>query len=520
MNQETSSTLAKYARHFFSGTLLSRISGMLRDIVMAATFGDHPSVATFMVAFRFSHFLRRLLGEGTLQSIFIPHYEELRMQDEKKASSFFFQLYMLISFLLIGIILIVEVATIPFFNREITPLFCWMFPSLFFISLYGLNLSLLQCKNAFFSSSIAPLACNVTWIAAVFFLAKQSPQEAMITLASCILLGFIIQWLFTLPKTWDVLREGMLHRKGSLFSIPGEVRSLSKATFFGMVGVAAMQINSFLDMLFAKYADSKGPIYLWYAIRLEQLPLAIIGFACVYSLTPSITRAIKAGNNESAFSLFQFGYNRIFLLIIPCVFAIFALGFSSVDLLFGHGKFALEAVHKTNYCLWAYTLSLLPSILTLYQSSLFYAFGDTKTPMFVSIVSIAFHIACNTLLIFAFDLGAISIALSTSLSAWLNYLLLRRKFHLMQFWHHPLARYSSLAKITFVSCISCASSLIVQFFFPPLRSSTMSQLLFFGMHASIFTITFAFLLRLLYKGIFIQLKELLLPEKKPLSETV
>ena len=132
-----------------------------------------------------------------------------------------------------------------------------------------------------------------------------SSMGAMITLASCILLGFVIQWIFTLPKTWDVLRQGKIHRQGSLFSIPQEVRSLSKATLFGMVGVAAMQINSFLDMLFAKYADSKGPIYLWYAIRLEQLPLAIIGFACVYSLTPSITRAIKASNHDSAYSLFN-----------------------------------------------------------------------------------------------------------------------------------------------------------------------------------------------------------------------
>lgn len=520
MNQENHSTLSKYARHFFSGTLLSRISGMLRDIVMAMTFGDHPSVATFMVAFRFSHFLRRLLGEGTLQSIFIPHYEELRMQDEKKANSFFFQLYMLLSCLLIAIILIVELGAIPFLYHEITPLFSWMFPSLLFISLYGLNLSLLQCKNAFFSSSIAPLACNVIWITALFYLSKNTTQDAMVTLSSCILIGFFIQWAFTLPKTWSVLKEGKKHLTSSFFSIPKEVRSLTQATFFGMVGVAAMQINSFLDMLFAKYADSKGPVYLWYAIRLEQLPLAVIGFACVYSLTPSITRAIKAGNIDSAYSLFQFGYSRIFLLIIPCVFAIFALGFSSVDLLFGHGKFALEAVQKTNFCLWAYTLSLLPSVLTLYQSSLFYAFGDTKTPMFISIASIIFHIACNALLIFGFHLGAISIALSTSLSSWLNYLLLKKYFLQKQFWDHPHPSSPFLVKISIVSVFACISSLILQFFFPPLRLSTMSQLLYFALHFSVFTITFAFLLRLLYKEVFNQLKELLLPKKQPLSKTL
>src|SRR5262245_8542658 len=108
--QQRDSLISKYTRHVFSGTLLSRISGMVRDMSMAALFGDHPSVAAFMVAFRFSHVLRRLLGEGTLQSIFIPHYEELRLQDPQKASGFFFRVNLLVLTLLIGIMLIVETA--------------------------------------------------------------------------------------------------------------------------------------------------------------------------------------------------------------------------------------------------------------------------------------------------------------------------------------------------------------------------------------------------------------------------
>src|SRR5690348_7833028 len=169
MTQGSYKQISKYARHFFSGTLLSRISGMLRDISMAALFGDHPSVAAFMVAFRFSHFLRRLLGEGALQSIFIPHYEEVRLQDEKRASGFFFRLYMLLFLLLIAIVLVGEsVLGLGVFDGEIARLFAWMFPSLIFICLYGLNISVLQCHNSFFSSSVAPFACNAIWIAAIY----------------------------------------------------------------------------------------------------------------------------------------------------------------------------------------------------------------------------------------------------------------------------------------------------------------------------------------------------------------
>jgi putative peptidoglycan lipid II flippase len=519
MNQENSSTLSKYARYFFSGTLLSRISGMVRDIVMAATFGDHPAVATFMVAFRFSHFLRRLLGEGTLQSIFIPHYEELKAQDEKKAEGFFFQLYILLSTLLVGIIAIVEIGILPWKTLEIMPLFAWMFPSLFFISLYGLNLSLLQCKRAFFSSSIAPLCCNAVWIIGMLYLAKKPPSEAMLSLSGCILLGFALQWLCTLPKTWKVLKNGK-KSSSSLLCIPSEVRSLGKATFFGMVGVAAMQINSFLDMLFAKWADPKGPIYLWYAIRLEQLPLAVVGFACVYSITPSIARAIKTGATDTAHSLFSFGQKRILLFIIPCTFAIFALGFSSIDLLFGRGLFSLEATQKTNYCLAAYALSLLPSLLTIYQSSLFYAYGNTKTPMIISIFSIVFHIVCNSVLIFGFQLGAISIALSTSLSAWLNYFLLHKSFTKKQYWEYPATTSGVFGKICLISALACSISLTTQSLIPLVRSSTMSQLIYFASHASLFVITFALFLRVLYKKVFFDLKEMVLPQKASASKTM
>ena len=212
MTQEQS-VFSKYARHFFSGTLLSRISGMIRDISMAAIFGDHPSVAAFMVAFRFSHFLRRFFGEGTLQSIFIPHYEELRLNNECKANGFFFQLYALLSIFLVLIVLIVELA-ISFncfsqsSSKEVFHLFAWMFPSLIFICLYGLNVSLLQCRNSFLLSSIPPFACNLIWIFAIFIFANRSVSTAMTNLSRFITLGFFVQWLMTLPKIWKILLEG------------------------------------------------------------------------------------------------------------------------------------------------------------------------------------------------------------------------------------------------------------------------------------------------------------------------
>lgn len=518
MTKESYTHISKYARHFFSGTLLSRISGMGRDISMAALFGDHPSVAAFMVAFRFSHFLRRLLGEGTLQSIFIPHYEELRLQEEKKASAFFFKLTTFLTITLLTLILLVEgiLSFIPSTQNEVLKLFIWMFPSLLFISLYGLNLSLLQCKNAFFSSSVAPFACNLIWILAIFLFAKQEPSQAMCYLAAFTLIGFIVQWMITLPKTLHVLAEGKRHISSSIFSVPQEMRTIGKATLFGLIGVTAVQMNSFLDMIFARYADIKGPVYLWYAIRLEQLPLAVIGLACVYSITPSLSRYIKANTLDKAQSLFSFGQRRILLLVIPCTFAIFALGFTSVNLLFGRGQFSLAAVMETTGCLWAYGVGLLSSTLTVYQSSLFYAYGDYKTPMIASFISVVSNILLNTLFVFYFHFGALSIALSTSLSSWLNYLLLKKQFSQKDYWKVEYPSPSIVWKITFVSLLACISCLTFDHFFSSTLlsiRSTSNQLLHFIGNSAIFMITFALSLLIMYKEVFLEIKSFLFPKK-------
>ncbi len=513
--------ISKYARHFFSGTLLSRVSGMARDIGMAAIFGDHPSVAAFMVAFRFSHFLRRILGEGALQSVFIPHYEELRLKDEKKASAFFFRLYALLITLLVSIVMIVEAASLAGGHSEVVHLFSWMFPSLIFICLYGLNLSLLQCRNSFFSSSIAPFACNAVWILAIFLFAKMDTPQAMVNLAIFTIIGFVVQWAITLPQTFKVLKEGREHFERPLLSLPPEIRTIGKATLFGLIGVTAVQINSFLDMVFARWVDLKGPVYLWYAIRLEQLPLALVGFACVYSIVPSLSRLIKAGDTEKAKELFSFGYQRIFLLVLPSTFALFAMSFASVNLLFGRGQFSQFAVTETTLCLWAYGLSLLPSTLTVYLSSLFYAYGNFRTPTYASITSVGANILFNALFVFALHWGAISIALSTSLSALINCWILKRAFSYLDVQYPKISSFWSLfavGALAFLGCILYDKVFFNAFFFEQglflAPSSLSGQCLHFLGQLASFCAIFGLGLLLIQKEMVYTLKNLIFAKKE------
>lgn len=397
---------------------------MVRDVSMASLFGDHPAIAAFMIAFRFSHFLRRVFGEGALQSVFIPHYEELKLQGEKKAQGFFFRMTVLLGLILFGITVLVEgICGIASASGDFLRCFAWMFPSLIFICLYGLNLALLQCKGAFFLSSAAPCVCNVIWIGAIFFFRDADASRAVQGISMAVLGGFAIQWLMTCVKIWPDLKGGM-HVIGSVFTVPAELKSISKATLYGLIGVIAVQLNSVVDLIFARFADAKGPVYLWYAIRLQQLPFALVGLAAVYSIVPSLSRTIKAG--QDANPLQQFGVYRIYQWVVPCIFATWAMGFASVNLLFGRGQFSLHAVLETTWCLAAYTLALLPATLTAFKAAVLYAHGNFKAPMWVSLISVVASMVCNALFVFMFGWGAISIAISTSVCAGLNCILLNR----------------------------------------------------------------------------------------------
>lgn len=432
---------------------------MVRDLAMAFAFGDHPSVAAFFVAFRLSNLFRRLLGEGPFQSAFIPCFEGLRVKDEKRAAFFFRKLSLFLTFLLCIIIILSEISLFWVCHslnlsdgaREILKLTGWLMPGLLFICLYGLNISLLQCHGSFFIPSFAPFVCNIIWIGGALYLRFTNPFVAMPLLAKFIVVGFFFQWLFTFPKTFKNIAGSF--RDWFSFTIPKEVGVLAKSFTMGAVGVGAVQINAFFDVLFARFADLSGPVYLWYSIRLEQLVLAIFGIACVSTVVPRLSRALKSGDYISASYFFSFSFKRILIVMIPSTFAIVALGLSSVNLLYGRGEFSSLAVMRTTFCLWAYGIGLLPATMVILYSSIFYARGDFKTPTLVACLAILLNILLNAFFVFIMKLGAVSVALATSLSAWFNFWYLRN-FYSGILFKEP---YSSFAVFRLIAASALAA---------------------------------------------------------------
>lgn len=413
--QDSVQTIHRSAARFFSGTFISRISGGARDMAMAYTFGTDPALAAFMAAYRFAHLARRFFGEGSLQNTFIPHFEAFRAESPMRAFAFFKDLKASLLLILGFLIVLCSAFLIFFIENAVVFYTLLMLPSLFFISIYGLNAALLGCEKIFFTASIAPCAFNLVWIGAVFTFSGLPIHTAIIALSLSIIIACMAQSMVTMPAVRSILPEGL---KIQLFS--SDVKAVMKPLFLANFGVAAVQINNALDPLFALFANSEGPAWLWYAIRLEQLPLALFGIALANALTPPISRAIKSGNLEQFHHFFQFASHRTLFVTTLMTAAIFAVGPSAVNLLYGRGQFDLHSVTGTSLCLLSYALGLFPTAFILIAAPALFAFNDYKTPTKGAILATILNITLNSLFVFVFQWTSASIALATSIAAFWN----------------------------------------------------------------------------------------------------
>jgi putative peptidoglycan lipid II flippase len=432
-NEDSVRAVSRSSFSYLAGTLLSRFSGLFRDIAMAFAFGSSPALAAFMVAFRLANLMRRLFGEGNLAAGFVPHFEEIRAVSPQQGARFFRDLFVSLALILCLVLGLVDLALFAFWktallnpdSAHILHLTLLMLPGILFICLFGLTSALLQCQKHYFLTGLAPLGFNLVWIVAALSLKKIPMMEASITLSLSIVLAFGLQLLMTVPHTLAFLKKQLTWRECfavRLFS--PELRRIVRPLLLGALGVGAVQINSALDALFARFAALEGPAYLWYAIRIEQLPLALFGIALSSALLPPLSRALEKGEQEHFCSLMRFALRRSYSLIMPCCMGLFVLGACGLNFLYGRGGFSQGATYQTLLCLWGYALGLLPAVFTLFFASAFYALKDYRTPMKGCLLSVGVNCALNALFVFGFGWGAFSIALSTSLSAFCNTLYL------------------------------------------------------------------------------------------------
>lgn len=423
------SSIKTSALRFFSGTALSRITGMLRDIILAYCFGTHAALAALFVAFRLSHVCRRLFGEGALQSAFIPVFEELRKESSHKAFYFFRDLSCLMTLFLLAFIActMLGLGTSLHFidwsggNREIVSLMIILMPSLLFICLFGLNSSLLQCQKRYFTVGIAPAFFNILIAAGSLLFRAFDPYAAMPYVAIFIVVGCLMQWVVTFVPALRAVRQALsqgLTTHIRIFS--QDIRRLAGPLALGLLGVGATQINTAIDALFARWADPQGPAQLWYAMRLLQLPLALFGIALSGALLPPLSRSIQAGRQEEYMRFLNFALRRVSALLVPCTAGLYIFGTPLINCIYGRGDFHLDSILTTCGCLHGYAMGLLPMGLMIVLAPAFYAYKDFKTPAWAAFFSLGSNLLLNCLFIFVFEMQAVSVALATSISSWFN----------------------------------------------------------------------------------------------------
>jgi len=423
--EDSAQSLASATRRFFSGTMLSRMSGLGREVLMAFFFGTQPAVAAFWMAFRFAHLLRRIFGEGALHAAFVPYFEGLKKQDVAKASRFFYDLSVGVVVSLIFLVILSEglfgsmwlCGLFSGETKEVMRLTMILFPGIIFISLYALNTSFLNCEGCYFLPSIAPFFFNLAWITAICMLHQLPVSEAMLYLSMVLVFAFMLQWMVTLPRVTRSLSYD------SRYKTPKKKLAVILRPFaLGLLGVAATQINSGLDAIFAHIADSEGPAYLWYAMRLHQLPLALFGLSVASALLPAISRSIddKVRSNR----LINYAVHQTMELMLPVTAALIVLGLPIINVIYGRGAFTTTGTLQTTACLQAYSIGLLPMALVLVFASPFYARSRYAIPVAVSVSCVGLNVLLNVLFVFVWKMGAVSIAMATTISSTVNALVL------------------------------------------------------------------------------------------------
>ena len=429
-------------------TLLSRIVGFARDVVLSAVLGSGPIADAFIVAFKLPNLFRRLFAEGAFSAAFVPLFAR-ELQGEGRDAALIFArqahaclLMVLVPFTALMMLAMPAViwAMAPGFTGEksifdlAVTLGRITFPYLVFISLASLYGGVLNGIDRFAEVAFTPVLLNITLIGAVLFLTPMLP-DAGYSAAIGISVAGLLQWLWLLFSCW---RDGVSMKLVRPRFTP-RVRQLVKLATPVAIGGGAQQVSTMLDVVWASLLPAGSISALFYADRLTQLPLGVIGIAVGTALLPLLSRQLRAGQNEAAMANQNRAIEFGLLFSLPSMAALWILAEPMIRVLFEHGKFEPDDTMRTAGALVAYSVGLPAFMLIKALTPGFFAREDTRTPLYAAIVSIVVNVALNAAFVLATPLGPFGIALSSSISGWLNVVLLAIVLQRRGHWH-PDAR--------------------------------------------------------------------------------
>ncbi|WP_091815600.1 murein biosynthesis integral membrane protein MurJ [Marinobacter mobilis] len=414
-------------------TMLSRVLGLVRDMVIARYFGAGAGADAFFVAFKIPNFLRRLFAEGAFSQAFVPVLSSYR---ETGSISEVRRLVNAVSGTLGLVLLGVTLASVlgaPLLTAVFAPGFLdepakfdlassmlrITFPYLLLISLTAFAGAILNSYDRFAIPAFTPVLLNLAMICAAIFLSPVM-ETPVLALAWGVFIAGALQLFFQLPF---LMRLGLLPRPRVDYRHEG-VRRVLKLMAPALFGVSVSQINLLLDTILASLLQTGSVSWLYYSDRLSELPLGVFGIAIATVILPSLSRKHAADSPDQFAQTLDWAVRGVLLIGVPAALALALLADPLIATLFHYGEVTDRDVVMAGGSLRAYSLGLLAFMLIKVLAPGFFARQDTRTPVKIGVIAMVANMAFNLALIW--PLAHVGLALATSLSAWLNALLLWR----------------------------------------------------------------------------------------------
>ncbi|UQA49286.1 murein biosynthesis integral membrane protein MurJ [Vibrio sp. ED002] len=425
-------------------TLISRVLGLVRDVVVANLMGAGASADVFFFANKIPNFLRRLFAEGAFSQAFVPVLTESHAQGDMDKTRELIARAAGTLGVIVSIVTILGVLG----SGVVTALFGfgwfldWMhggpaaekfelasvmlkitFPYLWFITFVALSGAILNTLGKFAVSSFTPVFLNVMIILAAWFISPQMSQPE-IGLAIGVLLGGLVQFLFQIPF---LIKAGVMVKPKWGWRDPGvvKIRTLMIPALFG---VSVSQINLLFDTFIASFLQTGSISWLYYSDRLLEFPLGLFGIAIATVILPALSRKHVDAHSEGFAHTMDWGVRMVTLLGIPAMLGLMALAKPMLMVLFMRGEFSPQDVHQASLSLLAYASGLLNFMLIKVLAPGYYSRQDTKTPVKYGIIAMVTNMVFNA--IFAYFYGYVGLAIATALSAFVNMALLYRGLHI------------------------------------------------------------------------------------------
>ncbi len=449
-------------------TGVSRILGFIRDVMTAAILGAGPIADAFIVALKLPNLFRRVTAEGAFSVSFVPMYaKKMRQNGEAAADDFASNAFAVMTVILTPFT-IAAIVAMPWIIHLIAPGFHVgeerytlavemtrvTFPYLLLISLSALLGGVLNAHDKFAPFAAAPIVFNLVLIAALY-LATPYLATGGHALSWGLFAAGILQFFGLFAFVWK-------YKIGIRFRLPKfdtDIKKLFTLMGPGILGAGVVHINLFVDIIIASTLAEGSISYLYYADRLNQLPLGMVGIAVGTALLPMLSRALAGDNLKEAQSLFNRSLEICLALALPAGVAMLIAAEPLIKVLFQNGAFDAQDATTTAYVLMGYALGVPAYVAGKVFSTAYYSKQDTTTPVKIGVLCALTNI--GGALIFIQFMGVAGIALSTGLVGWMQFFMLKKGLKDMKAAKFDARFMHSLPRIIFATCLMAAVVAIV-----------------------------------------------------------